>query len=443
LEDVLEKSGKLTEGKTKIVWGAKGNSIVVIMENKNDITALDDPDKTRQFATKAISATTTTCRVFELLKQAGIPVAYAKQLSATEFLAPKCQMIPLEVVARRYAFGSYLKRHPELFKPEGALPHRFDQLVVEFFLKTTGGRLVSKDGRILVDGLDPKAGEEDPFIINPFEAEWGLYHSKKPAWDPDAFLKRTVMASDVVARLELMTQMADITKRTFLVLEGAWAMLGYRLIDFKIEFGIGPDGRLYVADVIDNDSWRLRDADWKELSKQLFRDGESLTVVEDMYALVAVLTERFHVPRQALVLWRGSPNDNLPKVDKEALQQIGVEVVDEIAKSGHKATRHSLDKLSHLATEYPEGGAIIALVGRSNGLGPTLAAHTTWPVISVPLTMKEFPDDVWSSLRMPSQVPMATVWPVDEAVLYALNILAQRNPLVYARQQKTMEELEQ
>jgi len=433
----VKKEDELYSGKTKIVWNVVGQPKMVVLENKKDITAFDDPKKTRLMETKPQSATTTTCRVFELLKQAGIPVAYIKQLSATEFLAPKYEMIQLEVIVRRYAVGSYLKRHPELEKGKDEIPHRFNQLVVEFFLKTSSGQLKIGE-EVLVQGLGKK--EEDPFIINPYEQEWRLFHSKKTADHPEADLKRTVQLSKVVKNVGLMKKMAVVAPQVFRVLEGAWAMLGCRLIDFKIEFGI-TDGWLYVADVIDNDSWRLRDTDWNELSKQLFRDGEDLAKVEDKYQLVAALSQRFHVPKQALVLWRGSTSDPWPEIDANELSIKGVDVI-KITGSGHKATINSLEKLSELMARYPEGGVIATLVGMSNGLGPVLSAHTTWPVAAVPMTLKSFPMDVWSSVRMPSNVPMATIASDKNAILYALNILAQKNPIIWAMRQEKIESLE-
>ncbi len=361
---MLQKGEKISEGKTKVVWQAEGDRYTVIIENKTAITALDDPDRTREFATKAVSATRTTCRVFELLRRAALPVAYDRQLSETEFSAPYCVMVPLEVVVRRDAVGSYLKRHPEYKRPAGEMPYRFEQLVVEFFLKTTGGKLQMGD-HLIVDGLDPKAGEEDPLIANPYEENWRLVHPKKPSWDPTADLGRTVRYAQVVPSLESMHETAALAKKTFLVLEGAWAALGYRLIDFKIEFGRDLEkSRLYIADVIDNDSWRLRDSQWNELSKQLFRDGQSLALVEDRYTLVANLVERFQVPQQALVLWRGSPGDEFPVVEKDTLRSLGLDVIEErpypASPSDIASTRRSSCGEQPLATSMSIDPSIVS-----------------------------------------------------------------------------------
>ncbi len=289
-----EKAKKIIEGKTKTIWSVKNDPDLIIIENKKDITAFDDPKFTKQFELKAQYATTTTCKVFELLKKAGIPVAYEKQLSPTEFLVPSCVMIPLEVVARRYAVGSYLKRKPDLTQSDGQPPFRFDDVYTEFFLKTTNGQLSVRDGKMLVSGLDAKKGEEDPLIANPKEAEWKLLHPKKQPSDPECDLGKSVQAKDVVDIPGAMDKMEDILKQTFLALEEAWQNLyNYRLIDMKIEFGITTKGELMVADVIDNDSWRLRDSDWNELSKEAFRQGEELSEVEKKYGLVAELVEKF------------------------------------------------------------------------------------------------------------------------------------------------------
>ena len=434
---MFEKGELISEGKTKKVFKEKTRQDAVIIENKTDITAFDNEEFTKQFGTKAEYATTTTCRVFELLQRAEIPVAYAEQISETEFVTRKCEMIPLEVVARRYAVGSYLKRHPELDKGENNVPHRFHRLVVEFFLKTTKGKLVDWKGNTLIKDLDAKKGEEDPIITDPYSKLWELCHPKKPSWNPDSILNRFILSDEVLKNPNLILKMDEIIRRIFLTLEGAWAVMGHRIIDMKVEFGITTLGDLVVADVIDNDSWRLRSQDWEELSKESFRQGEELSKVEIKYGIVARLAEKLRVPKQVLVLWRGSDEDSLPEVPNIA----GVDVV-KVVISGHKAPRKSAARLKDMLAEYPEGGVIIAFVGMSNGLGPTLSARTSWLVISVPLTVDKRPHDVWSSLEMPSQVPNATILKGENAILAALNVLAQKNPVAYMHRQYAIEELD-
>ena len=45
----------------------------------------------------------------------------------------------------------------------------------------------------------------------------------------------------------------------------------------------------------------------------------------------------------------------------------------------------------------------IAVAGRSNGLGPVLSGNAAWPVINCPPVKADWgPEDIWSSLRLPS-----------------------------------------
>ncbi len=286
-KEVFERGTLIAEGKTKKIFDVSGHHDVAIVAYKNDITAFDNPDFTKQFATKAEYSNTTNAAVFAMLNAAGIPTGFRKKLSATEFVTEKCTMIPLEVVARRYAVGSYLNRHPEYKTEAGTEPHRFDAIVAEFFLKTTKGGLADASG-VIVSGLDPLKGEEDPYIENPFDPEWNLLHPKKEA--SEASLGRQI-DSTRVASPEHMKEMEVLVKRTFAVLESFFVQHNCKFIDFKIEFGITSEGRLVVADVIDNDSWRLRDQNWEDLSKQSFRDGQPLSEVEAKYGRVARLLE--------------------------------------------------------------------------------------------------------------------------------------------------------
>lgn len=435
-----KKEEMLTEGKTKRLYKAENNKHFLVIENKNEITKNDNPDETKQMASKAKFSTTTTSIVFELLKKAGISVAYECQLSETEFLAANCKMISLEVVIRRYAVGSYLNRYPNLERKKGEVPHRFHRLVFELFLKTTGGKIITKDGEVcgtMPD--DPVKGRpiDDPFISNPESDIWDIKHPKFPSWDEKPNFNRAVFRHNILPKGVTVEKIEEIARKVFLVLEGAWAQLGFRLVDFKIELGIDKNGNLLVADVIDNDSWRLRTNDWQELSKQLFRDNAEMAEIADKYALVAGLVGRFAVPKQAIVLWRGSDKDTPPDIPELA----GVKKVN-IVKSGHKSPGACLQVLEDVLADYPEGGVILAVVGKSNGLGPTLAARTSWPVIAVPVTAKERPHDVWSSLEVPSDVPLLTILSPRDAILAALNILAQKNPIAYMHRQYAIEALD-
>ncbi|MEI7451976.1 MAG: phosphoribosylaminoimidazolesuccinocarboxamide synthase [Candidatus Falkowbacteria bacterium] len=438
MTEKIEKGEIISHGKTKEIHSVLGRPNSVILKNKDEITKNDDKSLTKTMASKAEYATATTCMVFQLLKEAGIPVAFESQISPTEFLAPKCAMIPLEVIIRRYADGSCLKRSPNLKTGEGQAPHRFHKLVFELFLKTTEGKFSGKSGNELSMSNDVLSDNDkpvdDPFIANPYDSTWTLKNPKIPTWDAKSDLGLSVANSDVLPTGIKLSEIEKITRQVFLILENAWAQLGCRLIDFKIEFGIDADGNLLVADVIDNDSWRLRTADWKELSKQLFRDNFSMEEISEKYALVAKLVERFALPKQVIVFWRGSEGDALPKYTEVP----GVDIVL-IVRSGHKSPAMCIDDLEQVLASYPQGGVIIALVGLSNGLGPTLASRTSWPVISVPASWKEAPHDVWSSLSMPSNVPTLTVLSVNNAYLAALNILAPNNGAAYMTRQYIIE----
>ena len=445
-----KKGKKFVSGKTKDGFNVIGNPRWAIFKNKSAITKHNDPGQTKQLKGKEIYATITTCKIFEFLRQAGIPVAYIKQLSSAEFVAEKTSMIGLEVIARRFADGSYLKRCPQ-FKIKGPELFRFRKLIFELFLKTTDGKFVAKQGNVLIEGLTPET--DDPLIIDPYNEDgiWELYHPKMPKWAEDANLDKSVFASDVLpdkvtmkgvsyeGHDRVLLAIREITLKTFLLLECAWQQLGIRLGDFKLEFGVTESGELVISDVIDNDSWRIKTWNWGELSKELFRQGKDMEDVKKAYNLVAKLVEeKFTFPKQAIVIWRGSDKDKYP----DDLPEIaGVEYID-IACSGHKGTIRALNKLNEVESRYPGNAVIAALVGLSNGLGPINTAHTNLPVISVSLTGKDHPEDIASSTRMPSDVPNVTMLPSknNNFILAALNILSLTNPAAYTYRRYRIEE---
>ena len=72
----------------------------------------------------------TTSAIFELLNTCGIKTHFIRRASEDAFVGVRCEMIPLEVVTRRLATGSFLKRFPGV--KEG---YRFAPLKLEMFYK--------------------------------------------------------------------------------------------------------------------------------------------------------------------------------------------------------------------------------------------------------------------------------------------------------------------
>jgi phosphoribosylaminoimidazole carboxylase / phosphoribosylaminoimidazole-succinocarboxamide synthase len=404
----------VAEGKTKKIYLVDGGSGLVTVVAKDDITAGDGakhdiiPDKGRL-------ATVTTSNVFRLLKACGIPVAFERQDSPISFSAPNCEMLPYEVVVRREAHGSFLKRNPHLAKGQ-LFPH----LIVEFYLKTKDKNW---KGKPLV--------ADDPFMDYADGApEIKLFNPAKPLPGQEPFLVLPV--SEVFGRADefkSFPEMRRIARQAFLALEKAWQLEEGRLVDLKVEFGYDTKGNLLLADVIDNDSWRVIESG-AYIDKQVYRDGGALDDVAAKYAHVADVTSRFHVPQQRIILWRGSEKDKTDAFS-EALGDLK-DLMTVVTCSIHKEPVKGAATLYKMLQEVPNT-VVIAFIGRSNGAGPVLSALSAAPVITVPASAKEFPEDVWSSLRAPSAVPVMTVLEPANAVLAALQILSARNPRLYAR----------
>jgi len=414
---VIGGSKLLTEGKTKKIWEGETREQVVV-ESKNDLTA-GDGAKHDIVVGKASLSNRTASNVFRLLKACGLPVAFIEEIDEIRFLAEQCDMIPYEVVVRREAHGSFLKRQPEV--PKG---HLFPHLILEYFLKTSG--------KLWKDNVLPK---DDPMVRFGGEEDFGdenasLYLPDQPIRGQTPFL----ILKDFPLRKsqEKLKNIDDIAIKTFLILEKAWQIAGKRLVDLKMEFGINAGGYLRLADVIDNDSWRVLD-DGKYIDKQLYREGADLYEVTAKYQMVAKLTENFGLPIQRLILWCASKSDGLPF--GEALEAYKVEescLVKAVTCSLHKEPVRAYEEIIKLVQDVPDS-VVIVYVGRSNGAGPTLSAQISAPVITVPAIWKDFPEDVWSSLRTPSETPVATILDPKNAVLMALQILAMRNPWLYAK----------
>lgn len=414
----------LAEGKTKRIIEKKDDPSRVILLAKDDITA-GDGAKHDIIPDKGKIATQTACNVFRLLQSCGIPAAFDEQGGPDWFIAPSCRMLPYEVVTRREAHGSFLKRAPQLAKG-----HLFPRLVVEFFLKT-------KDRRWLEHELTC----DDPYMLwDRAAATISLYHPAKPfpGQEPFLVLKETEVFSHP-GEADFFATMETLARQTFLVLEKAWQLQIRKLVDMKVEFGLDAEGKLRLADVIDNDSWRVIE-NGSYIDKQLYRDGGQISDVVRSYRHVERLTAGFVLPRQRVIVWAGSVTDDLaPVVDVVERLSGGRTPTVTVACSVHKEPVRGILELNRLIQEVPDT-VVIAYIGMSNGAGPTLSAATNVPVITIPAGWDKFSDDVWSSLRAPSKVPVMTVLNPANAAQAALNILALRNPALHAALRADIEE---
>lgn len=293
------------EGKTKVIYRTNRPGEVLIV-TKDDLTG---GDAAQRETIKGISAykTLQTINVFELLRNNGVPLSYiSKGGNDTSMLCHECDMLPLELVMRRFAWGSMLKREPGYAREDGT-PHRYEQVKTEFFHKhavvmppNTAQPVQMDEGdardQFLKDGKWADGVYTDPYI-HPVGEKWQLHPAKIP-FNADEPLM-TIDA--VVGEEERKLIEKEIMIPTFEILENAWAKVETEdgpvaLADIKIEVGRRKtDGRIALADVIDNDSWRI----WpganpkRQLDKQCFRDGDALSTVEEKYKLVAELTGRF------------------------------------------------------------------------------------------------------------------------------------------------------
>uniref|UniRef100_A0A8C2P6F3 phosphoribosylaminoimidazolesuccinocarboxamide synthase n=1 Tax=Capra hircus TaxID=9925 RepID=A0A8C2P6F3_CAPHI len=109
--EVLKIGKKLYEGKTKEVYELLDSPGRVLLQSKDQITAGNAARKNHLEGKAAISNKITSC-IFQLLQEAGIKTAFTRKCGETAFIAPKCEMIPIEWVCRRMATGSFLRRNP-------------------------------------------------------------------------------------------------------------------------------------------------------------------------------------------------------------------------------------------------------------------------------------------------------------------------------------------
>uniref|UniRef100_A0A7N9D8U8 Bifunctional phosphoribosylaminoimidazole carboxylase/phosphoribosylaminoimidazole succinocarboxamide synthetase n=1 Tax=Macaca fascicularis TaxID=9541 RepID=A0A7N9D8U8_MACFA len=397
--EVLNIGKKLYEGKTKEVYELLDSPGKVLLQSKDQITAGNAARKNHLEGKAAISNKITSC-IFQLLQEAGIKTAFTRKCGETAFIAPQCEMIPIEWVCRRIATGSFLKRNPGV--KEG---YKFYPPKVELFFKDDA--------------------------------------NNDPQWSEEQLIAAKLCFAGLVIGQTEVDIMSHATQAIFEILEKSWLPQNCTLVDMKIEFGVDVTTKeIVLADVIDNDSWRL----WpsgdrsQQKDKQSYRDlkevtPEGLQMVKKNFEWVAERVELLLKSESQcrVVVLMGSTSDlgHCEKI-KKACGNFGIPCELRVT-SAHKGP----DETLRIKAEYEGDGiptVFVAVAGRSNGLGPVMSGNTAYPVISCPpLTPDWGAQDVWSSLRLPSGLGCSTILSPEGSAQFAAQIFGLNNHLVWSK----------
>ncbi len=225
----MEKLDMLYEGKAKKVFKTEDENLLIV-DYKDDATAFNGLKKGQILGKGAINNRMTNM-ILQYLEKNGVETHYVEELSDRETVVKKVSIVPLEVIVRNVAAGSFSKRFGV---EEGTL---LKNPIVEFSYKN--------------DDLG------DPMINNMQALAIGIATKEEIDFITDEALK-----------------INELLKEFFL-------KANIKLIDFKIEFG-RYDGRVILADEISPDTCRLWDAETNEkLDKDRFR--RDLGNVEEAY----------------------------------------------------------------------------------------------------------------------------------------------------------------
>ncbi len=225
----MKKLEQLYEGKAKKVF-ATDDPDIVIVDYKDDATAFNGLKK-GTIAGKGVINNKMSNMMFRIMEQHGIPTHYVEELSDRETAVKKVKIVPLEVIIRNTAAGSFSKRYGV---PEGK---KLPVTVLEFSYKN--------------DDLG------DP-LIN----------------DSQALAMELATPEEIQTIKNMALKVNEVMKEFF-------KTLNINLIDFKLEFGRFK-GQIILADEISPDTCRFWDMTTGEkLDKDRFR--RDMGGVEDAY----------------------------------------------------------------------------------------------------------------------------------------------------------------
>lgn len=225
----MKKLEMLYEGKAKKVYTTDVEDVYIV-DYKDDATAFNGQKK-GTITGKGVINNKMTNHIFRMLEKEGIPTHYVEELSDRETAVKKVEIVPLEVIVRNVAAGSFSKK---LGIEEGT---KLIAPTLEFSYK------------------DDELG--DPFINDYYAIAIGA------------------------ATQEEIDKITDLVFKINTCLVKYFKEAGIDLIDFKVEFG-RYKGDIILADEISPDTCRLWDAQTHDkLDKDRFR--RDLGNVEDAY----------------------------------------------------------------------------------------------------------------------------------------------------------------
>ncbi|MBQ8177282.1 MAG: phosphoribosylaminoimidazolesuccinocarboxamide synthase [Ruminiclostridium sp.] len=229
----MEKRNQLYEGKAKKVYETDAQGLLIV-SYKDDATAFNGLKK-GTISGKGIINNRMSNILMQRLERGGIPTHFVEELNERETVVRRVSIVPLEVIVRNIAAGSFSQRYGVV---EGEV---FASPTIEFSYKN--------------DELG------DPLIND--------YHA-------------------IALKLATVEELETIKRYAFAVneqLKSFWKDCGVTLVDFKLEFGRLGNGTIVLADEISPDTCRLWDSRTGEkLDKDRFR--RDLGGVEDAYAEV-------------------------------------------------------------------------------------------------------------------------------------------------------------
>ena len=225
----MEKKELLYEGKAKKVYTTE-NPDVLIVDYKDDATAFNGVKK-GTIVGKGVVNNRMTNHIFRMLEEKGIPTHYIEELSDRETAVKKVEIVPLEVIVRNVAAGSFSKK---LGIEEG---FKLLSPTLEFSYKN--------------DELG------DPMINDYYAVAIGA------------------------ATREEINKITELVFNINEILVDYFKSIKVDLIDFKVEFG-RYKGQIILADEISPDTCRFWDSETHEkLDKDRFR--RDLGHVEEAY----------------------------------------------------------------------------------------------------------------------------------------------------------------